>query len=313
MPELPEVETVRAGLAARLIGQEIKDIFWSGKKMRRALADGENNDAAQEKSLQKNWRGQKIRQVTRRAKYIVINGHDDGRVLLCHLGMSGFFRFVRHNDEEFGLLTHLLSDEKKLKHHMRAKHLHVLILLDNALVAFYDPRRFGFLSDVATDDLPHHPSLRTLGVEPMVATLDYLWGALQQYNLSLKSFLLNQKIIVGIGNIYAAEILWLAGLSPKKNCRKVKKPEAEKLLAAITVVLKTAIEKGGSSFSDFQNIDGELGYFASEWRAYGMAGKPCAQCAANKNSSAKARPAKAVIKKFVQNGRTTYYCPQHQK
>ena len=194
----------------------------------------------------------------------------------------------------------MLGDEKKLKQYMAAKHLHLLLVLGGGLLAFYDPRRFGFVADVANDDLPRHPSLAPLGVEPDTATLGDLWSALKKYNLPLKTFLLNQKIIVGIGNIYAAEILWLAGLSPKKNCRKVTQLAAEQLLSAIKSVLAAAIEKGGSSFSDFQNIDGELGYFANQWRAYGMAGKPCQQCG-------------GTIKKFLQHGRTTYHCPAHQK
>ncbi len=183
---------------------------------------------------------------------------------------------------------------------MQQKHLHVLMLLDNGLLAFYDPRRFGFVADMDSDSLPSHAAMVVLGQEPEEAKFEYLWQALQKYKLSLKSFLLNQKIIVGIGNIYAAEILWLAGLSPTRLCYTLNQGEAKILLAAIKKILRQAIKKGGSSFSDFRHLDGELGYFANHWRAYGMAEQPCQQCG---------RP----IKKILQNGRTTYYCDYHQK
>ncbi|MGI9461795.1 MAG: bifunctional DNA-formamidopyrimidine glycosylase/DNA-(apurinic or apyrimidinic site) lyase [Alphaproteobacteria bacterium] len=302
MPELPEVETVKRGLNKNIIGKEITSIIWSGKKLRRGLladVDYHYRQKNNEMTFRHYWHGKKIIKIIRRGKYIILVG-DGERVLLCHLGMSGFFRFLRHHDKQYGFLRQQLDDEKKCKKYMRTQHLHLLFFFHDSVLAFYDTRRFGFISDIATKDLYQHKALAILGIEPLTMDIDDLLKNLQKYNLSLKTFLLNQKIIVGIGNIYAAEILWYAGLSPKKKCWQVKSSDGKKLLKAIKKVLLMAIKKGGSSFSDFQNIDGELGYFAYGWRVYGKHGEKCQYCG-------------GVIKKFLQNGRTTYYCSRHQK
>lgn len=380
MPELPEVETVRRGLAKMLLARPtvVKDIFWSGKNLRRPLVTDDalspsliknrrkgavGDGVAIERAFRRHWRGRVITALDRRAKYMVVHGDKDGacRYLLCHLGMSGFFRFLpaplAHKPttafmpmaaaplmadntvggvqthganrataaplpittaDDFARLRAMMADEKKLKKFMRQQHLHLLFYLqqDNggaALLAFYDPRRFGFVADVAPAALHAHPALATLGVEPFSADLsiDYLWRALQRHRLSLKTFLLNQKIIVGIGNIYASEILWLAALSPQRPCHQLVRAEAEALHGAIRTVLTAAIEQGGSSFSDFRHVDGQLGYFAHQWQAYDRAGQPCQRCHGHGLGHGLG-VAPATMVKIIQSGRASYYCPQHQ-
>jgi formamidopyrimidine-DNA glycosylase len=290
MPELPEVETVRRGLAPAMEGARLLKVEVRDRRLRWPLA----------KDFEKRLTGNTVQGLGRRAKYLLAD-LSSGDVLLMHLGMSGSFRVGQ--DAKPGVYYHEKSKS--------TAHDHVVFHMSNgATVTFNDPRRFGSMKLVPRAKIEHEPLLRALGPEPLGNEFDaaMLAKALQGKNTSLKAALLDQRNVAGLGNIYVCEALNRALLSPKRKASTiasrsgVPNERAERLTDAIKAVLKDAIEAGGSSLRDHRQTDGELGMFQHRFRVYDREGKPCPT-----------RGCKGTIKRIVQNGRSTFFCPVCQK
>ncbi|MCL9780350.1 bifunctional DNA-formamidopyrimidine glycosylase/DNA-(apurinic or apyrimidinic site) lyase [Vibrio sp. S4M6] len=247
MPELPEVEVSRMGITPYLVGYVIQSITFRTPKLRWDIPD-------ELKRLQ----GQKIIGVSRRAKYLLIET-DIGSAMV-HLGMSGSLRVLDSN-------------------HPVAKHDHVDVLLDNGKVLRYnDPRRFGAWLWCEKGD--EHELLANIGPEPLTGVFnpDYMLQKAIGKRVAIKQFIMDNKIVVGVGNIYANESLFSAGISPLRPAGKLNYTEWVRLVSEIKQVLKTAIEQGGTTLKDFAQADGKPGYFAQELKIYGKAKQPCPQC-----------------------------------
>jgi len=226
-------------------------------------------------------RGQRISAVDRRAKYLLLVA--PGGTLLAHLGMSGSFRVVA---PETPLLTHD----------------HVDLLTDRGdVVRFNDPRRFGSLHWV-TGPVGEHPLLRHLGPEPLspAFTADWLWQRSRQRRIAVKPFLMQQAVVVGVGNIYASESLFRAGITPGRSACRLKRPEVARIVACIREVLGEAIGVGGTTLRDYVNAEGKPGYFKQQLYVYERAGEPCRRCG-------------TPIRQRVQAQRSTYWCPTCQR
>ncbi len=248
MPELPEVETSRLGIAPWLLQQRIEDITVRERRLRWPVPH----------ELEVELTGQTIRSLRRRAKYLLFDT-DRGTAML-HLGMSGSVRII-DPDEPAG------------------KHDHVDIRLENGkALRFRDPRRFGSL--LWTADPMQHPLLRDLGPEPFddVFDGDYLWQKARGRRVAIKQFIMNASIVVGVGNIYASESLHVAAINPKRRAGRISGPRMHSLAEAIESVLRRAIEAGGTTLRDFHGGDGEPGYFSQELEVYGRDGETCRRC-----------------------------------
>ena len=270
MPELPEVETTRRGIQPYIEQQRVTKVVVRQPQLRWPIPDA-IHDIEQ----------QIIDSVTRRGKYILLESSKGTAIL--HLGMSGSLR--------------VLDDGSAAE-----KHDHVDIVMDNGkLIRLRDPRRFGALLWTTKNPLKHK-LIRSLGPEPLSESFnaDYLHAASRGRKLSIKQFIMNGHIVVGVGNIYACESLFMAGISPKRAAGNVSKGRYQTLVNAIKEVLKKAIEQGGTSLKDFTQVEGNPGYFQQQLFAYGRAGEPCLQC----DSS---------IKQIKQGQRSTFYCSQCQK
>jgi formamidopyrimidine-DNA glycosylase len=268
MPELPEVETTRRGLLAATKGQTIADVMVRRRDLRQPIP----------KQFEKTLQGAKILDVRRRAKYLLID-LDGGETLLAHLGMSGSFT-VRNPRKTADLLTHD----------------HVVMTLENGhQVVFNDPRRFGVLDLLKTGEEKKHPMLAHLGPEPLSSEFssDYLQEALKTRKGPIKPALMDQKLVVGVGNIYASESLFLAGISPLLQSDKVKLLDS--LIAAIQTTLHAAIASGGSTLRNYVGASGEVGYFQHHFHVYDRANEPCVRCG-------------DLIKTCSQGNRSTYWC-----
>jgi formamidopyrimidine-DNA glycosylase len=275
MPELPEVETVCRGLAKPLTGATITHAAAHRADLRAPLP----------KDLGKRLKGAKILHVERRAKYILIRLNTN-ETLLLHLGMSG--RMV------------LSREETPLQ-----KHDHISLSFDNGWhVRFNDPRRFGYCDLIPTAKAEQHKLLNHLGIEPLSDDLTpaRLTELLKGKKTTIKAALLDQELVVGVGNIYACEALFQAGISPKRQAGKIKPDEIKKLTASIRKVLNAAIQAGGSSLRDYVQADGELGYFQNQFAVYGREGEACIN-----------RHGKKTVRRIPQAGRSTFYCPVCQK
>ncbi|MDE1931949.1 MAG: bifunctional DNA-formamidopyrimidine glycosylase/DNA-(apurinic or apyrimidinic site) lyase [Alphaproteobacteria bacterium] len=277
MPELPEVETIVRGLKARIDGKRLLRLTLHRPDLRRAIPKG----------LAAKVEGQRVDHVDRRAKYILLRLADGG-VLIVHLGMSG-------------RLT--LGDATRPSPLQR--HDHAAMLFEDGIeVRFNDPRRFGLIDYARDDTLPRNELFRHLGPEPLGPEFD---GALLARLLAgkqtpIKSALLDQRVVVGIGNIYACESLYWAGLSPKRLARTVQGERAVRLAAAIKRVLNHAISVGGSSLRDYVSASGELGNFQHHFAVYDREGERCPDCDCCTH-----------IKRIVQSGRSTFYCAKRQR
>ncbi|HTV90059.1 MAG TPA: bifunctional DNA-formamidopyrimidine glycosylase/DNA-(apurinic or apyrimidinic site) lyase [Stellaceae bacterium] len=275
MPELPEVETVRRGLALRLSGRRIVRAELRRADLRRPFPPG----------LAARLQGARIGELGRRGKYILIELDEDG-LLLLHLGMSGRVTAGGNN----------APDEK---------HDHVVLTLDDGtVVRFNDPRRFGSLDYLARGGESAHPLLAGMGPEPLGPAFDgaYLETALGGKMTPIKSALLDQKIVAGLGNIYVCEALYRARLSPRRLAATVFGVRAVRLATAIREVLQEAIDAGGSSLRDYVQANGELGYFQHRWAVYGKEGEKCPACTC-----------KEGIRRITQSGRSTFYCAKWQR
>jgi formamidopyrimidine-DNA glycosylase len=275
MPELPEVETVRRGLALRMTGRRIVRAELRRPDLRRPFPP----------DLAERLDGAQVGELTRRGKYILIELDDSG-LLLLHLGMSGRITAGAANVPP-------------------KPHDHVLLTLDDGtVVRFNDARRFGLLDYIARGQEGTHKLLAGLGPEPLEPGFDasYLNRALAGKMTPIKSALLDQRIVAGLGNIYVCEALYRAGISPRRLAADVVGIRAERLAGAIRAVLTEAIEAGGSSLRDYVQANGELGYFQHRWAVYGKEGKPCPDCTCAEG-----------VRRITQAGRSTFHCGKRQR
>jgi formamidopyrimidine-DNA glycosylase len=292
MPELPEVETVRRGLEPVLEGARIASVEQRRPDLRFPLPDGFAGRLSQ----------RRITAIGRRAKYLLLT-LDDGATVICHLGMSGSFRIEEHASA--GLPGRFFHERSK-----DSVHDHVVLDIDTASgdrarVIYNDPRRFGFMLIAEPGEIDHHPLLARLGVEPTGNSLDgaMIAGLFQGKSAPLKSALLDQRLIAGLGNIYVCEALWRAGLSPRRKAGSLagagggRTARSERLADAIRAVLTDAIAAGGSSLRDYVHADGSLGYFQHSFSVYDREGGICPrqQCG-------------GTIERIVQSGRSTFLC-----
>jgi formamidopyrimidine-DNA glycosylase len=269
MPELPEVEVTRRGIAPRVVGKTITGVAVREPRLRWPVP-------AEVKALA----GRRVRSVERRAKYLLLDC-GDGHLIL-HLGMSGSLRLVAAGT-------------------VPGKHDHVDIAFGRALLRLRDPRRFGAV--LWTRQAPAvHPLIRHLGLEPLSRAFGAarLRALARGARVAIKPFLMDAKRIVGVGNIYASESLFLAGIHPRRRAGRLSAAECARLAAAVKRTLRTAIRAGGSSLRDFVGSDGAQGYFQRRAWVYDRAGQKCRRCGGE-------------IRRFVQGQRATYFCPQCQK
>ncbi|PID47617.1 MAG: DNA-formamidopyrimidine glycosylase [Proteobacteria bacterium] len=265
MPELPEVETTCRGIAPHAEGRVVSGVVVRQPQLRWPVPD----------SLQ-DLVGQTIRRVSRRAKYVLLEA-DNGTAML-HLGMSGSLRVV---DATLAA----------------GKHDHVDLIMDSGkALRLHDPRRFGAVL-WTQDDIAQHKLIQHLGPEPLTDAFnaDYLYACAQKRSLSVKQFIMDAKVVVGVGNIYASEALFMAGISPKRAANKISKAKYTQLTDCIKQVLARAIQQGGTTLKDFVQAEGKPGYFQQQLNVYGRAGEACRKCGGE-------------IKQIKQGQRSTFYC-----
>ena len=270
MPELPEVEVCRRGIEPHVIHQTVSEVVVRNAKMRWPITPTIDEMC-----------GQKIVHVDRRAKYLLLKTTQG--VLMLHLGMSGTIRVIN-------------------KESPVSKHDHFDLVLENGkALRLNDPRRFGSVLWV-TDDINEHALIKKLGPEPLSDdfTDDCLYQKSRQKTVAIKTFLMNNHVVVGVGNIYANESLFKAGIDPRTHAGKVSKKRYTELTKHVRETLARAIEQGGTTLKDFTQADGKPGYFAQQLLVYGRGGQPCFTC-------------KAHLKEVKQAGRATVFCPQCQK
>ncbi len=271
MPELPEVETVKRAIEPVIKGKIISDVIIRDRRLRWAIP----------KNFEKNVAGNKIKTVERRGKYLLLNSNAGS--LLIHLGMSG--------------RLHLIDPTTNIKKHDHAD----FIFSKKLALRFHDPRRFGAL--IWTEKDPHqHKLLKHLGIEPFDQnfTANYLYERSRKKITSTKQFLMDGKIVVGVGNIYANEVLFLANIHPLRVASTLLISDCEKLVSAIQRVLSYAIELGGTTLKDFQSADGKPGYFQQDLKVYGRENENCFVC-------------KQTLEAVRINNRATVFCAKCQK
>lgn len=283
MPELPEVETVRRGMQPAMEGVAIAGVDVNRPDLRWPFPE----------RMVERLAGTKVRALRRRSKYILAD-LSSGETLIIHLGMSG--RILISGDP----LGQFHRD-----HPAPEKHDHVVFQMDNgARVTFNDPRRFGAMDLAPSSEVERHKLLRNLGPEPLGNAFhqDYLISRLRGRNMPIKSALLDQKVVAGLGNIYVCEALYRAGISPLRKAGQISDKRLARLVPIIREVLSEAIEAGGSSLRDYRQADGELGYFQHTFRVYDREGQPCQTPGCG-----------GAIARRVQSGRSSFYCPRCQR
>lgn len=272
MPELPEVETTRRGIEPHLVGHPLTHVLVRESRLRHPVSE----------SLE-DLVGRKAQQVERRGKYLILT-LDLGGSLIIHLGMSGSLR-IAGKGEDF------------------RKHDHVIFGLPDGLeLRYHDPRRFGLVLHVPEGDPLDHPLLASLGPEPLGNGFDaaLLHAACRNRTAPIKQVIMDASVVVGVGNIYASESLFHAGIRPRIAAKRVSRPRLEKLVSAIRQVLTESIEQGGTTLRDFVNSDGEPGYFRQKLFVYDRAGEPCRTCGEG-------------IRHAVLGQRSTYWCASCQR
>ena len=270
MPELPEVETTRRGLEPLVVGQTIRSLAVREPRLRWPV----------EPSLDRRLRDQTVQALSRRGKYLLLT--TDTGSLLVHLGMSGSLRFISERREP-------------------ARHDHFdLEFVSGAMLRFNDPRRFGSLHWSASPAA--HWLLKNLGPEPLATEFDgeYLWRVSRGRRVAIKTLLMNGRIVAGLGNIYANEALFRAGIHPSRPAGRVSRKRLEQLVDAVRDVLREAIRAGGTTLQDFVGGDGKPGYFQLALDVYGRAGEPCARC-------------KRPVSVRTIGQRATYFCANCQR
>jgi formamidopyrimidine-DNA glycosylase len=271
LPELPEVETTRRGLKPHALGRRIVALEVHEPRLRWPVP----------RSLPGELTGQRIMRLGRRAKYLLL--HLEHGTLLLHLGMSGNLRVVPQATP-------------------RVKHDHFDLRLDSgSVLRFNDPRRFGSLLYTRADPRTHR-LLAGLAPEPLASAFDaeYLWRVSRGRRLSVKSLLMNSRLVVGVGNIYASEALFRARIRPGRQARSLSRAEAARLVRAVRAVLAQAIRAGGTTLRDYLGADGAPGYFRQRLYVYERRGRPCRRCG-------------TPVRALTQGQRSTYYCPSCQK
>ena len=268
MPELPEVETTLRAIK-KFQGQNLTNIKVHNRNLRWTVA----------KELEKNSKNQKLIALHRRAKYIIFEL--ENTYLLLHLGMSGSLRILKSEDNYF------------------LKHDHIEFIFDNEKIIYNDPRRFGSLH--IAKDINNHKLISGLGPEPLSENFNgaYLLDCCKRSKTNIKSLIMNQKNVVGIGNIYASESLYLSRVDPKKESQKLDIEECKRIVSSSKKVLNEAIKVGGTTLKDFYSADGSAGYFKIRLNVYGRNGQKCKNC-------------EEVILKVNINQRATFYCPNCQ-
>jgi formamidopyrimidine-DNA glycosylase len=277
MPELPEVETVRRGLQSTVEGYCLTYVETRRRDLRIPFPEDFENRLT----------GRRVQRLWRRAKYIMAD-LDGGETLVIHLGMSGHIAVYKTLFDDVG----------------HGKHDHVI--LDTgapARIVFTDHRRFGLMTLVETAAIDSHPLFKQLGIEPLSKRMDaaHLAQVLKGKKTPIKSALLDQRVIAGLGNIYVCEALWRSRISPKRITAKLKRAQIDALAPAIKEVLRDAVKAGGSTLRDHRRTNGELGYFQKSFAAYDREGERCLR-----------RGCSGLIKRIVQSGRSTFYCPACQ-
>ena len=291
MPELPEVETVRRGLQPVVEGARIERVEQRRPDLRFPFPE----------RFTARLEGRTVTALGRRAKYLTFH-LDDGLTMIAHLGMSGSFR-IEKGDRA------IVPGEFHYERSKAEAHDHVAFHLttprgEPVTVIFNDPRRFGFMLFAERGELDTHPMLAGLGIEPTGNALggETLADLLAGRNAPLKAALLDQRVIAGLGNIYVSEALWRARLSPRRRAGTVTGQRAERLATAIREVIADAVAAGGSSLRDHIQADGSLGYFQHSFSVYDREGEPCPRMECN-----------GVVRRIVQSGRSTFYCPVCQR
>ena len=283
MPELPEVETVRRGLAPVMEGAVIEKAAVNRPDLRWPFPE----------RMAERLTGQRVERLRRRSKYILAD-LAGGETLLVHLGMSG--RMLVSDDP----LGHFVHD-----HPAPEKHDHVVFdMQGGARITFNDPRRFGAMDLMPTGAEAEHKLIAHLGPEPLGNAFSetYLVAALRGKTTAIKAALLDQRIVAGLGNIYVCEALYRARIAPTRSCRRISAARIASLVPIVRQVLDEAIAAGGSSLRDFRQADGELGYFQHNFDVYGREGLPC-----------RTPDCGTPIRRIVQSGRSSFYCPQCQR
>lgn len=273
MPELPEVETTLNGLRPWLLGSRIIRLVVRERRLRWPI----------EARLANKIRGRTVTGMRRRGKYMVIKLGRGG--LLIHLGMSGSFRV-------------LSRDAAKIYD----RHDHYDLVTDRGhIIRYRDPRRFGCLLWSADDPMAHE-RIRALGVEPLESSFNgkHLRAAARGHTLAVKNLLMNGRIVTGVGNIYASEALFDAGIHPLRGCHRISEARYQRLVESVQTILSAAIRRGGSSIRDFSGADGQPGYFEQELMVYGREGEPCRRCGAR-------------IRNITIGQRSTFYCAGCQR
>lgn len=272
MPELPEVETVKEGLKEILsVGEVIQSIEYLRKNLRDELPS----------EIPKIFKGAKIESLDRRAKYI--NFRTNKGVLVSHLGMTGTWRVLEGTE--------------------RRANDHILIHFRDFSLVYNDPRRFGVFDYFLNEDEAEFKRYKSLGPEPLDSIefhFEYIWKKSRKRKSPIKNFIMDQKIVVGVGNIYAVEALFSSGIRPTRKTDKLTQSEMKLLVKEIKKNLRQAIKSGGSTISDFKQAGGESGYFQHSFKVYDKEGESCVKCKSSK------------IKKIVQAGRSSFYCSNCQ-
>lgn len=283
MPELPEVETVRRGLLPAMEGVKIVDAAVNRPNLRWTLPE----------NMAVRLTGATVTALRRRSKYILAD-LDSGETLIIHLGMSGRM-----------LISGVAVGEFVHEHPAPQKHDHVVLNMENgARVTFNDARRFGHMDLGETATLEDHWLVSSIGPEPFGNGFNesYLVQAIKDRASPIKTVLLDQRVVAGLGNIYVCEVLHRAKISPIRRASNLSKKRIESLVPIIRDVLGEAIEAGGSSLRDYRQADGELGYFQHSFDVYGREGEAC-----------KREACEGIIARVVQSGRSSFYCPQCQR
>lgn len=279
MPELPEVETIKNALQKAVDKSNITKVVVNNNRFRELIPS----------DFAKRIVNSKIVSLQRRAKYIILN-LDNGLSIIWHLGMSGRVKICESVPESLD------------------KHDHVIIETTKGTLIYNDARRFGIMTYCETDKLKDHRLFAHVGIEPFAEELNgaYLFNKLKNKKVPIKIALLDQSIINGIGNIYASEALYTASILPTRSACDLTEKECETLVESVRAVLHKAIEAGGSTLKDYRKPDGSMGYFQNMHCVYNKTGQKCPECKCDINKT-------GGIKKIVQAGRSTFYCPAKQK